>query len=270
VVWRGRFGRRGDSEGDPQELAERLRRADETRREFVANVSHELRTPIASLRALVDTLEDGALEDPPAAREFLAQMRVEMESLSELVNELLDLSRIESGQAELRRQPVAPESAVRSVVGRLRAQAKQAGVSVEGHVAAGTPDVLADPARLEQVLVNLVHNGVKFTPRGGWVRVRVEPAYVTTLRTEGGAASGAKKGEVVFTVEDSGAGLARSDISRVFERFYKADRSRASSGTGLGLAIAKHVVLAHGGRIWAESEGPGRGARFSFALAAAK
>ena len=263
-----RGGNGASTEGQPDgqasldEMAERLRRTDEIRRAFVANVSHELRTPIASLMALVETLEDGALDDPPAAREFLAQIRVEVTSLADLVHELLDLSRIESGQADLHTQPVDASGVVETVVGRLQAQAKQAGVRLDGHVAAATPPVLADPARLEQVLMNLIHNAIKFTPKGGRVRVGVAPAYVTS-QTDG---VGPRKGEVVFTVEDTGAGIAPADLSRVFERFYKADRSRASSGTGLGLAIAKHLVQAHGGRIWAQSEGPGRGATFSFTL----
>lgn len=225
-----------------------LRRAELIRREFVANVSHELRTPLASLRALVETLEGGALDEPDVARDFLGQMHVEVDSLTQLVEELLELSRIESGQAAIRPEVVTPAGIAHDAARRLRAQAERAGVELVVDVPADLPMVWADPSRLMQVLVNLLHNAVKFTPPGGRITLQ------TTTRPEG----------VLFSVTDTGIGIGPQDLGRIFERFYKADRSRASSGTGLGLAIAKHVVQAHRGRIWAESEGLGKGARFAF------
>jgi signal transduction histidine kinase len=237
-------------------MALRLRQTDTVRREFVANVSHELRTPLASLKALVETLEEGALEDPPAARDFLAQMDVEVESLAQLVQELLDLSRIESGQAQLRLEAVAPARLAETAIKRLRRQAERSQIALEADAPASLPMVQGDPARIEQVLINLLHNAVKFTPAGGRVRVGAEVV----------PAGDAPHDVLRFCVADSGIGIPAADLPRVFERFYKGDRSRASVGTGLGLAIAKHLVQAHGGRIWAESAGADQGSTFCFTL----
>jgi two-component system phosphate regulon sensor histidine kinase PhoR len=227
-----------------------LRRSEAVRRDFVGNVSHELRTPLASLKALVETLEEGALEDPPAAREFLAQMHVEVDSLTQMVQELLDLSKIESGQATLRPEAVPAAGLAAEAESRLRMQAERAGVALFVDAPPDLPRVRADPARVGQVLINLLHNAIKFTPPGGEVVLRAAPGA----------------GHVTFTVADTGAGIAPLDLPRIFERFYKADRSRASGGSGLGLAIAKHIVQAHGGRLWAESPGEGAGATFAFTL----
>lgn len=231
-----------------------LRRSDLIRREFVANVSHELRTPLASLKALVETLEEGALDDPPAAREFLAQMHVEVDSLAQLVQELLELSRVESGQATLRLEAVPPAGLAEEVIHRLRMQSERVGVELTLNGTEPLPPVHADPVRVGQVLINLLHNAIKFTPSGGRVTLHVE--HLSDEVPE----------SVAFTIADTGIGIAPEDLPRIFERFYKVDRSRASGGTGLGLAIAKHIVQAHGGRIWATSEGEGRGAAFTFTL----
>jgi two-component system phosphate regulon sensor histidine kinase PhoR len=227
-----------------------LRRADAIRRDFVGNVSHELRTPLASLKALVETLEEGGIDDTGAAREFLAQMHVEVDSLSELVQELLELTRIESGQVELRREPTSAAGLLKDTARRMRRQAERAAVELSVDAPDGLPRVWADPALLERVLLNLVHNAIKFTPQGG--RVTLSAA----THAEG----------VRLMVADTGVGVAAEDLDRIFERFYKTDRSRATTGTGLGLAIAKHIVQAHGGRIWAESGGEGLGAAVSFTL----
>ncbi len=220
------------------------------RRDLLANVSHELRTPLAAIKAMVETLEDGALEDPPAARDFLARVHRETDGLSHLVEELLQLSRIESGQDKLRLAAVRPADLIAATTERLAPLADRAGVELRATGEPDVPAVLADRERVAQVLVNLIHNALKFTPPGGQVRIAA---------SEG-------QGEVVFSVADTGVGIAEEDLPRLFERFYKADRARASGGTGLGLAIAKHIVQAHGGRIWAASAGPGQGATFSFSL----
>jgi two-component system phosphate regulon sensor histidine kinase PhoR len=226
-----------------------LRRADVVRREFVANVSHELRTPVTAIKALVETLEDGAIADPAAAKDFLGRMHVEVDGLAQLIEELLELSRIESGRVAMDRRDVEVSAVVRAVVERLGPLAERQGVTlVNPDGSAGT--VRADADRIQQVLVNLVHNAIKFTPPGGRVTVTV--------------AEGPR--EVVVLVADTGAGIAPENLPRLFERFYKSDRSRAGGGTGLGLAIAKHIVEAHGGRIWVDSPGEGRGATFGFAL----
>lgn len=225
------------------------RRVENLRRDFVANVSHELRTPIASLKALVETLEEGALDDPPAARDFLRRIHVEVDGLAQLVAELLELSRVESGRADLNLEPVVPSDLARAAVERLQPQAERAGLTLSWSADEGLGPVLADRTRVEHVLLALVHNALKFTPPGGSIRVTVAP--------DGAFAR--------FSVIDTGKGIPADDLPRIFERFYKVDRARAAVGTGLGLAIAKHVVQALGGSIWAESE-VGRGTAVHFTL----
>ncbi len=226
-----------------------MRRLETVRRDFISNISHELRTPLASLKALVDTLRDGALDDPPAARHFINRIEVEVDALTQMVQELLELSRIESGQAPLRLRPTLVADIVLPPVERLQPQADRNELTVTVDLPADLPPVLADAERAQQVVTNLVHNAIKFTPRGGAVHVSAT----------------AVGDEVEISVSDTGIGIAAEDLPRIFERFYKADRARASGGTGLGLAIARHVVQGHGGRIWAESQ-QGRGSRFAFTL----
>jgi len=231
------------------------RRVENLRRDFVANVSHELRTPIAAIKAVTETLEDGALDDPPAARNFLRHMHLEVDKLAQLVTELLELSRVESGRAEFSVQRVDPAELVRSAVERLRPGADRAGLSLLAEAPDRLPPVLADRTRVENVLLALVHNAIKFTGPGGSIALSVEP--------NGRYAQ--------FSVRDTGVGIAPDDVPRIFERFYKVDRARSAVGTGLGLAIAKHVVQALGGRIWAESQiGAGTVVRFTLPTASAE
>lgn len=230
----------------------RLRRLETVRRDFISNISHELRTPLASLKALTETLQEGALEDPPAAKRFLSQMETEVDALSQMVSELLELARIESGRVPLQLQEVDPADLIERAVERLRLQAERSGlqVSISGEQ---LPKILADPARLEQVLVNLLHNAIKFTPSGGQITLKAEPYP-------------ARPAELIqFSVQDTGSGIPAADLNRIFERFYKSDRARATGGTGLGLAIARHLVEAHGGKIWVESQ-EGRGSTFYFTV----
>lgn len=227
-----------------------LRQAEAMRRDFVANVSHELRTPLASLHALVETLEDGALDDPPAAREFLGRMHGEVDGLTQMVEELLELARIESGRVRLRIDRNDLVDLAHEAVDRLRPQAERNEVRLVVHPSVGPIDANVDRDRFGQVFVNLIHNAIKFTPPGGTVRVTVEP----------------RPGAVAVTVSDTGIGIPSEDLRRIFERFYKADRARSSPGTGLGLAIVKHLVQIHQGEVWAESPGPGRGATFTVIL----
>jgi two-component system phosphate regulon sensor histidine kinase PhoR len=230
-----------------------VRRLETVRRDFISNISHELRTPLASLKALADTLHDGALEDPPAARRFVERMEVEVDALAQMVQELLELSRIESGQVGFEIAPVAVADVVRPPVERLRPQAERAELRLDLDLPPDLPRVLADAERVQQVVTNLVHNAIKFTPPGGTV-------VVSAWTQE-------DEDEVIISVRDTGVGIPADDLPRIFERFYKADRARSGGGTGLGLAIAKHIVLAHGGRIWAESV-EGRGSTFYVALPA--
>ncbi len=213
-----------------------LRRLEGVRRDFVANVSHELRTPLTSIRVLVETLESGALHDPDVSSDFLARIVSEVDRLALLVDDLLDLARIESGRIRLSPERVIPAEMIWHVVERMEPQVERAGLSVEVVVAADTPAVVADRERIDQVLLNLVHNAIKFTPAGGVITLSVSSV----------------SNAVQFAVRDTGVGVSPEDMPRVFERFYKADRARHSQGTGLGLAIAKHIVQAHGGQIWAE------------------
>jgi two-component system, OmpR family, phosphate regulon sensor histidine kinase PhoR len=226
-----------------------VRRLETVRRDFISNISHELRTPLASLKALVDTLRDGALDDPPAAERFLNSIETEVDALTQMVQELLELSRIESGQVPVRLRPTALPDLINPPVERLSSQAERAGLTLTVTLDPDLPPVLADPERVQQVVTNLVHNAIKFTPQAGSITVSAKTA----------------PREVVVEVTDTGIGIAPKDLPRIFERFYKADRARSGGGTGLGLAIARHIIQAHGGRIWVQST-EGQGSTFSFSL----
>jgi two-component system phosphate regulon sensor histidine kinase PhoR len=227
----------------------RIRRLETIRRDFISNISHELRTPLASLKALTDTLQDGALSDPEAAPRFIGRIATEVDALTQMAQELLDLSRIESGQVELERKPIAPKKLLASAAERMRMQAERAGLSINVECPPSLPKVNADEPRVEQVLVNLIHNAVKFTPPGGDISLVAE----------------AGEGMVRFAIRDSGVGIPADDLPRIFERFYRVDKSRAGGGTGLGLSISRHLVESHGGQIWAESR-EGEGSTFYFTL----
>lgn len=227
----------------------RQQQIESMRRDFISNVSHELRTPLASLKALTETLLDGALEDPPAAQQFISSIETEVDSLSLMVNELLELSRIESGRVPLDRKPTRPEEVVLPAAERLRLQAERAGLALTVDCPADLPRMLADANRIQGVIVNLLHNAIKFTPSGGQVLVQASR----------------QEQAIRFLVQDTGIGIPAEEQPRIFERFYKIDRARSASGTGLGLAIARHLVEAHGGRIWVEST-EGQGSSFFFTI----
>lgn len=233
-----------------------LRRLQQIRAEFIDNLSHELRTPLTTISLLAETLtrEAEAAGDviPSRMRDRIGKIEVETGHLVQMVSELLDLSRIETGAAPILIDDIDLARLAIASTERLRLFAERQGVVLSVDVPSVVPLVRGDEARIGQVLVNLLHNAVKFSPDGGDVTVLV--------RTE--------PGEVVTSVEDHGVGVPKHARSRVFERFYKVDRARArgeAGGTGLGLAIARHVIEQHGGRIWVESE-EGRGSTFAFAL----
>lgn len=235
-----------------------LRRLERVRRDFIANISHELRTPLASVSLLAETLEDAIDTDPEQAQVFVERIESEVHYLSDLVAELLELSRIESGRMPLSIEPVESAMLVREVMARLLPQAQRHRVQLRTAIEQGTTLVAADSKQIARVLVNLVHNAIKFTPSGGTVTIGCRQAGETMQS---------------FFVRDTGVGIAPEDLSRVFERFYKVSQSRARAnyigpgggGSGLGLAIARHVIEAHGGRISAASE-PGKGSTFTFTL----
>jgi two-component system phosphate regulon sensor histidine kinase PhoR len=218
------------------------------------------------------------LEDPPAAQRFLNRMETEVDALTHMVRELLELSRIESGQVPFRLTPVAVADVVCPPVERLRPQAERADLELTLDLPSDLPQILADAERVQQVVTNVIHNAIKFTPKGGQIYVSgskfqvlrdgtIQPETLG-LRPRIGVREALSPGEwVLITVRDTGVGIPADDLSRIFERFYKADRARSGGGTGLGLAIAKHIVQAHGGCIWAESV-EGRGATFYVAFPA--
>jgi two-component system phosphate regulon sensor histidine kinase PhoR len=226
------------------------RRAEATRRDFVANASHELRTPIAAIRAAAETLLGGAVEDPAAAREFVGIVARHAERLSRLTHDLLDLSRIESRQLRIETVVLDAAPIARQVVELLTPTAKEKGLALASEIPDGTR-VRADARALEQVLVNLVENGIKYTLQGG----------VTLSSVPDGAIS-------VLAITDTGPGIDRHHLPRIFERFYRVDpgRAREAGGTGLGLAIVKHLVLAMGGDVSVESGSSGT--RFAVRLLA--
>jgi len=227
----------------------RLKRLERARQEFVANVSHELRTPLSHIKGYVETLLAGAKDDPTVATRFLEIIERNANRLCWIIEDLLTISELESGRLEIELRPVALGPVVAKVLDDFRTRAANRGVRLINEV----PDlaVRADAARLEQVLSNLLDNAIKYGRKDGCVRVAAqrEPTWV------------------VLSVADDGPGLPPEALERVFERFYRVDKSRSRElgGTGLGLAIVKHIVHSHGGKVWAQSQ-LGRGATFYFTL----
>ncbi len=220
------------------------------RREFVANVSHDLRTPITSLRALLDTLESGAKDDPGAAATFLGQIRVEVERLESLTEELLEVARFEAGQDRMEMRESDCGEIARLVTGRLTALAGRSGITLRTVPAEASIPVRVDTERIGRALLNVIHNAVKFTPPGGQITV----------------AADAVEGYGRITVSDTGVGVERDDLPRVFDRFFRSDMSRTGGGAGLGLAIAQRIVNLHRGEIKIESAGVDQGTTVTIAL----
>ncbi len=227
----------------------RIQRLETIRRDFISNISHELRTPLAGLKALVETLRGAAIKDRSATKRFLKRMDIEVDTMTQMVEELLALSRIESGQAPLNLVPTTVAELLIPPIDRLRPQAERAAVKLDVIIPPDAWLAMADVDRVQIALTNLVHNAIKFTLPGGRI-------FVTAQHTGN---------ELTISVNDTGVGIPAEDLERIFERFYKADRARSGGGTGLGLAIAKHIIQGHGGRIWAESV-EGKGSTFFFTL----
>jgi two-component system phosphate regulon sensor histidine kinase PhoR len=224
-----------------------IRNLQTTRRELIGNISHEFRTPLAGIKAMVETLQDGAIDDRETANNFLTRIDNEVDRLTQMVAELTELMRIETGKSELKFEPVNFNALVEEVINQLSPQIEKQELSIKTDLDTTLPLVPVDIERMRQVIINLVHNAIKFTPSPGNITI-------TTRQSNN---------SVTVEVADTGTGISRDDLPHVFERFYKADRARTGGGTGMGLAIAKHVIEAHGGSIRVQSE-EGKGAAFSF------
>jgi two-component system phosphate regulon sensor histidine kinase PhoR len=229
-----------------------VRRLERVRKDFVANVSHELRTPISVIKANAETLLEGALDDPAAARRFVEGLYRHAERLGRLVGDLLDISRLESGRREMAVEPVALAEVADEVVESLRGEAEAKGVTITSSLPESL-ELNADAKALEQVFFNLIDNAIKYSPTGSRVELAAVPES-TAVRVE---------------VRDDGPGVDPKHRERIFERFYRVDpgRSREMGGTGLGLSIVKHLVEAMGGELGLEPRRP-RGSVFWFRLGA--
>jgi two-component system phosphate regulon sensor histidine kinase PhoR len=227
----------------------RTERLELVRQEFLSNVSHELRTPLTAIMAFVETLENGAKEDPESCQRFLSIIRKNASRMHGLIDDILELTAIEGGNVQLRAAPVELHSLVDDVCASLATQAEAGGVTLENKVTPGAM-VYADSRRLEQMLTNLVDNGIKFSHQNGTVTIRHESGTHDRI-----------------LVTDDGDGIPAQHLERLFERFYRVDRarSREMGGTGLGLAIVKHLALLHGGEVTVESE-LGKGSTFTVHL----
>ena len=232
-------------------MARALEEAERRRMEVISDVSHELRTPLSTIRGYMEGLAEGVVEP---SEETWTLLYAEFERLGRLVDDLRRLSRAEAGRLDLSLAPVSPVEAVRLAVGGMLPLFDEKRVELKSLVAGNLPSVLADVDRVVQVLSNLLSNALRHTPDGGWVVVEAE----------------AGGDEVTFEVTDIGTGIAPEHLERIFERFYRVDKSRsrgeARGGSGVGLAISRALVEAMGGRIWVESPGLGEGATFAFTL----
>ena len=228
-----------------------IKRLEKMRTEFVANVSHELRTPITSIKGFIETLKDGAIEEPENNRRFLNIIETHAERLNNLISDLLELSRIESREIGMEFHPVNLRESIENVVSNFRRAVEQKGYIVEIDIPLDFPQVVADPEKMEQVFSNLLDNAIKFTPEKGKICIRAID----------------RGKNVQIEISDTGIGIPREHLPRLFERFYRVDkaRSREIGGTGLGLSIVKHIIQAHGGKVGVESESD-KGSKFYFIL----
>jgi two-component system phosphate regulon sensor histidine kinase PhoR len=219
------------------------------RQEFLSNVSHELRTPLTAIMAFVETLEDGAKEDPESCQRFLSIIRKNAARMHGLIDDILELTLIEGGNIQLRAETVDLHALVNDVCASLTTHARSRNITLENRVAPNTL-IWADPRRLEQMLTNLVDNGIKFSHVNGTVSISHESA---------------DRDHILVT--DNGDGIPAQHLQRLFERFYRVDRARSRDmgGTGLGLAIVKHLALLHGGEVSVQSE-LGKGTTFTLHL----
>ncbi len=227
------------------------RELEQARKDLMTAVSHDLRTPLASIRAMVESMNDGVVSDPETMRRYLRTTQVEVERLGQLVDDLFELSHMDAGQLQLHVEEASLDEVIAEMLDGMAPQAAARRLKLQGSIDSTLPPVVMDPRRVQRVLYNLVQNAIRHTPPDGTIVIR--------------AADIGK--EVMVSVADTGEGIPPEELPKLFERFHRADkaRSRSNGGSGLGLSIAKGIVEAHGGRIWAEST-PGAGATFTFTL----
>lgn len=229
----------------------RQRELEQSRRDLIAAVSHDLRTPLTSIQAMVEALADDVVTDPPTVQRYYGAIRTQIDNLAGLINDLFELSQLETGQVQLLLEPVNLNDLLSDVIETMQAQAGIKGISVQGIFGEDLPLIKGELAKIQRVIYNLVQNALRHTPAGGSILL------ATRLAPEG----------VQVEVADTGEGITAEDLPHIFDQFFRGEksRSRETGGAGLGLAIAKRIIEAHRGRIWVESQ-VGRGTRFSFVL----
>jgi len=258
----GHYDQRVDIPGSPQnadeleqlaisfnQMAEKLSQTENMRRQLIGDVSHELRTPLTAIKGSMEGLIDGVL---PATPETFQNIYREADRLQRLVADLQELSRVEAGAISLKLESCDIDMLIQSVTQRLQPQFDEKGITLALEIPSKLPQVLADEDRISQVLINLLGNSLQYTPENGRVTLAVQRMGK----------------DLQISIQDTGMGIPAEHLSHLFTRFYRVDksRSRAGGGSGIGLTIAKHLVEAHGSRIWAESEGTGKGSTFTFTL----
>lgn len=231
------------------QMADKLEKTETIRRQLIGDVTHELRTPLTAVKGYLEGLMDGVL---PADPETYEQIHSEIDRLQRLVNDLQELSRVEAGAIQLNLAPVPPERLIERIQSTFGRQFEDKNIQLVTDVETGLPNLFVDKDRIIQVLTNLVGNALQYTPNGGKVSISVRR----------------EKSEILFAVKDTGIGISTEQLTFIFNRFYRTDKSRnrASGGSGIGLTIAKALVQAHQGKIWAESNGEGKGSTFSFLI----
>jgi signal transduction histidine kinase len=235
------------------QMAEKLGQVENMRRQLIGDVSHELRTPLTAIQGSMEGLMDGVL---PATNQTYQQIHQEAERLRRLVDDLQELSRVEAGAYPLDLRPMQIAGVVQTTLKRFSVQSQAKQIKLRADLPADLPKAVADEARITQVLTNLVGNALQYTPVGGEITISAHQ----------------QKDEIMLTVADNGIGIPAEHLPHLFTRFYRVDKSRsrqAGGGSGIGLTIARHLVEAHGGRIWVESAGDGKGSIFTFTLKSA-
>jgi histidine kinase len=235
------------------QMADKLEKIESMRLQLIGDVTHELRTPLTAIKGYMEALIDGVL---PGTPETYQQVYSEADRLQRLVNDLQELSRVEAGAYQINLESLSPANLIGTVITHLNRQFEEKGILLEEKLDANLPNVFADKDRILQVLTNLIGNALQYTAAGGKVVI---------------SATGVKS-EILISISDSGIGISPDNLSLIFNRFYRTDKSRAraSGGSGIGLTIAQALVKAHHGRIWAESPGEGKGSTFTFSLPAIK